>query len=69
MNEVFRKWRREMGLLQKEAAELIGISQGSYSRFEKYDIAGPNIERKILTYYKQNKIEFGGEDNGNFERV
>lgn len=63
MNEVFRKWRREMGLLQWEAAKLIGISQGSYSRFEKYDIAGPNIEKKLLNYYKKNKAEFGGEDN------
>lgn len=69
MNEVFRKWRKMMGLLQWEAAELIGISQGSYSRFERYDIAGPNIERKLLTYYKQNKNEFGGEDNDNFKRV
>lgn len=69
MNEIFRKWRRDMGLVQKEAAELIGISQGSYSRFEQYNIAGPNIERKLLTYYKQNKKEFGGEEHGNFERV
>jgi len=63
MNEVFKIWRKNMGLLQWEAAELIGISQGSYSRFEKYGIAGPKVEQAIRAYFKLNFNEFSGDDN------
>lgn len=62
-NEMFGKWRIEHCLTQKEAAELIGISQGTYSRFEKHGVAGMKTEQLIQNYYNKNKDEFGGEDN------
>ena len=61
-NEMFGKWRIEQRLTQKEAAELIGISQGTYSRFEKHGVAGMKTEQLIQNYYDKNKSEFGGED-------
>ena len=60
-NDLFAKWRIENGLTQKEAAELIGISQGTYSRFEKHGVAGMKTESLIQNYYAKNKDEFGGE--------
>lgn len=62
-NEMFGKWRIEQKLTQREAAELIGISQGTYSRFEKHGIAGMKTELLIQDYYNKNKEEFGGEDS------
>ena len=61
--DMFTKWRRENSLTQIEAADLIGISRSSYNRFEKYGLAGLKVYEKILTYYKDNKSEFGGEVN------
>lgn len=62
-NDLFAKWRIKNHLTQKEAAELIGISQGTYSRFEKHGVAGMKTENLIQSYYIKNKDEFGGEDN------
>lgn len=63
MNDLFAKWRVQNCLTQKEAAELIGISQGTYSRFEKHGVAGMRTEALIQNYYIKNKEEFGGEEN------
>lgn len=61
INDLFAKWRTENHLTQKEAAELIGISQGTYSRFEKHGVAGMKTAELIQIYYSKNKSEFGGE--------
>lgn len=63
INDLFAKWRIENRLTQKEAAELIGISQGTYSRFEKHGVAGMKTASLIQSYYIKNKDEFGGEAN------
>lgn len=56
-------WRNENNLKQVEAAELVGISIASYNKFEKYGICGPAVLSKLQSYYKKNKIDFGGEVN------
>lgn len=64
LKDLFVLWRRENSLTQIEAADLIGISRSSYNRFEKWGLAGLKIYQKISSYYRENKVEFGGELNG-----
>lgn len=41
---VFRKWRDDLGLTQEEAGKRIGVTQASYSRFER-DEESPGPEK------------------------
>lgn len=51
LNLEFKAWRKAEGLTQAELAELIGISRGSYQRFEQLNAAGMKVFNKIIEFY------------------
>ena len=63
LNEMFKAWRLKANFTQKDVSELIGISKSAYQRFEQLNAAGFKTFNKIQEFYRENKAEFGGEDN------
>lgn len=52
--EIFERWRKSEKLTQRDAAEVIGISAGSYNNFIKNRKIGKIVKRQLLSYFNLN---------------
>lgn len=55
MNKL-QKWREQEGLTQAQAAERIGITQQSWSRYESGRVPEPDIIRQIVDRTKGDAV-------------
>jgi transcriptional regulator with XRE-family HTH domain len=51
-----QKWREHEGLTQAQAAERIGITQQSWSRYESGRVPEPDIIRQIVERTKSDTV-------------
>lgn len=62
----FRKWRKSLGLAQKEAAALLGLNKRMIQYYEKGERDGKAVEvpkyvRLACYAIEQNVVDFDGE--------
>ena len=51
LNQEIKNWRTKEGFTQKEISELIGITRGTYQRFEQLGAAGLKSMALIQKFY------------------